>query len=691
MVNARSFLFAFKYNHKETFIIEFSHLKIRILSGKNNGEVIYQLDAPYKYVDLWDKEELCCKIQTIQNCDILYIFNEEYPVMMLKRYGNNDWRLEELELKNGPFEAMNTDGIVINCSDVSGNVELHASSDVFKETDVNRLIRLRVFDDDTKNWSANISVKINDIYVSDNKYYQALNEGNTGNIKPVHGEGYRSDGNIKWKYLHDGFGVAKICEYINSKEVKANVLSRLPEALKDGTKCWEFGIIHAGGKYPKAGVFFRNRLALLINTSNGPIVCLSFNGDYNNFADMEYGEVTAETAISVPVLSNEFNEGKWLYAGSSLFVGTGSGEFYIDAMTSSNPMSNDNVKISQISSIGSKGIAPIGIGKHIFFIDKYGLSLRDLVYNYYNDGYDQFDISILAKHLFQSRVIGMSYQEVPDKILWCLVNDGNLIAITFSDEQNICALSRHDFSGRVESLTVIPNFDKCNDELWLEVCRVVDSNNNRSIERVEQGMPLVWSESIYQSDRMSSRKELECEYVKYNAMYLDGAVLFERENGDECEEISNLSHLEGLSVSVFADGGYIGNQMVVGGKIKISKNFARVLVGLPIVSQFIPQRTYVQLENSNGLGCKQRINHVLLMLYMSGGGEIGMDEATLQNILYRRTDYEQNKVVNLFSGIKEVLFNGATNYTESGADIFIQNKSPFPMNILAIVPYMDIT
>ena len=327
MVNARSFLFAFKYNHREAFVLEFSHLKIRVLGGGKGQEVVSEIVSPYSFADLWDYDELCCKIQTMQNCDVLYIFNENHPIMVLKRYANDDWRLEELEIKNGPFMAMNTEDVIINSSDVSGNVVLKASDNIFKDTDVGRLIRLRIYDDETKIWSANINVKTDDIYISDNKYYQALNDGETGNVKPVHSEGFRSDGNVKWKYLHDGLGVAKVSEFISSKEVKADVLSRLPDAIKDGTKCWEFGVLHKGDKYPKSGAFYRNRLAFLINTSKGPLVCLSVNGDYNNFADMEYGDVTAETAISVPVLSDEFNDGKWLYAGASLFVGTGSGEF----------------------------------------------------------------------------------------------------------------------------------------------------------------------------------------------------------------------------------------------------------------------------------------------------------------------------------------------------------------------------
>ena len=49
-----------------------------------------------------------------------------------------------------------------------------------------------------------------------------------------------------------------------------------------------------------------------------------------------------------------------------------------------------------------------------------------------------------------------------------------------------------------------------------------------------------------------------------------------------------------------------------------------------------------------------------------------------------------NEAQELFTGNKEVLFNGATTKKEAAATLMIQNSSPLPMNILAIVPYMDV-
>ena len=704
----RSFLVPFKYSHKVAYVVEFSHKKIRLFAKnqivtEGGVEVLSDdekllanqypelvIDSPYGYEDLWNDDEKCFGLQTIQHSDVLYIFNENHPITMLKRYSNIDWRLEELEIKNGPFLAMNTSDCVISSDAFEGDVNLSASEDLFTKNDEGRLLRLRNYDDDTNCWVSGKEYEIGEICFSDNKYYVSVNEATSGAIKPVHSIGVKSDGGVRWRFIHDGIGLVKIIEFVDSKNVKAKVITRLPDSIEKGTKYWELGMLYKGVKHPISGAFFRNRFCFLLNTETGPNVCLSMSGDYNNFSDLDVGEATAETAITVPVLNNEFNEGKWLYAKDVLFVGTGASEFYIDSMTASAPMASDNVKISQISHVGSKAIMPVSVGKHVFFSDRYGLSLRDLMYDYYNEGYDQTDISIFGKHLFASRLVAMSYQEVPDKILWCLMNDGQLIGMTFSSEQEVVAFSRHDFGGKVESMAIVPNLDDCHDDVWIEVKRNICSKNIRTIEKMEHGFPQFLPDSVYGAENIDERLSLEGEYIKNQALYFDGAVIFDRKVGDDTDVINGLEHLEGEKVKIFADGAICDEQVVIDGKVKISKNNAHVVVGLPIKSQFIPQYVFIGNEMGSGIGQRQKINHVLLVLYMSGGGKIGQNEKMLQDIYYRNVDEIMNKSQELFSGHKEILFNGMTNINEKGAQILIENDSPLPMNILAIIPYMDV-
>lgn len=746
MVSARSFLVPFVYSDRVSFVVEFSHRKIRLfakgrpvtiqgvapssvlgditvvekkedetagnilpeaveridfdekiydindMTGEGTENETYPpivIETPYSYDDLWNEEEKCFKLQTIQHSDVLYIFSENYPIRVLKRYSNTDWALEELELEGGPFMSMNSTDISVCSNAQEGRVTLSSSGAMFSKTDVGRLIRLRCYDDSCKVWAADVAVQSGELFISDNKYYSAQNSGTTGTKKPVHGEGIRSDGGVRWKYEHAGMGIVRIGEYVSATEVLGEVISKLPETVKNGTVYWEWGFLHQGAKYPVSGAFFRNRFVFLLNTDEGPYVCFSVSGDYHNFSDLEYGETTAELAIIVPVVNTEFNEGKWLFAGDVLFVGTGAAEFCIDSVSSGAALANDNVKISQISNVGSKAIMPVAVGAHVFFADRYGMSLRDLSYNYYNDGYDQADISILGKHLFASGIVAMSYQETPYKILWCLTNDGTMAALTFSAEQEVAALSRHDFSGKVESLAVTRNPEEYRDDLWIVVKRIINNKTLRTVERMENGMPQALPESVYATESLTERDKLEKEFIRQRAMYLDGAVLFERKSGDNSTVIEGLEHLEGEKVGVFADGAVLPSQIVADGKVNIKATYSRVLVGKEIISQYIPQSIYFDEADGSGIGNPQRINHIVLMLYLSGGGSVGEEQSRLRDILYRSSNGIMNDAQPLFSGNKEILFDGETSKNAAPSVLMIENKTPLPMNILGIVPRVD--
>jgi len=52
---------------------------------------------------------------------------------------------------------------------------------------------------------------------SDGKYYKLATGGTSGNEKPTHSKGVRSDGKLSWEYLHAGSGTAKIVEYTKER------------------------------------------------------------------------------------------------------------------------------------------------------------------------------------------------------------------------------------------------------------------------------------------------------------------------------------------------------------------------------------------------------------------------------------------------------------------------------------------
>lgn len=664
-------LIPFVISKDVSFVIEIGFENIRFYAKQGrlvDNDDLYTIKSPYKYIDLYDKNGTCL-IQYVQNGDRLYLFHYKYPVKVLSRYGNTNWAITDFEFLNGPWENVNSTATTISSSETIGTTFLTSSYGVFNENDVGRLIRLTVINSTVKHWQADMDVTQGTIVISNNKYYKSMGEGKTGTVKPSHSEGIMSDGNILFQYQHPGYGIAKITQYTSSTQVTAEIEGIMPDEIKSGTKYWELGVIHTGGEQPVCGTFFRNRFCFMLNGDGVPKVYLSCSDDYNNFADKDEGEVLATNAITIPVTSDRYNEGRWLSSSNVLFVGTSSGEFYIDAASSSEALAPDNNKIQLISSVGSRAITPVKIGAHILFVTDSGTSLRDIVYSFTQDSYDPIDLSLYGKHLLTSGITGMSYQENPDKILWMTVGDGRLVGLTFSSEQTVQAFHQHDLGGNVGTLAVIPNPYLNSDDLWLSIER----DGVHTIEYIETFL----------------------ETSKENAFYVDGGLSITREaqiKEQEKQEIylSGLEHLEGKEVVLFVDGAERERQIVKNGTIKVWSDDKHIVAGLPIESAFIPQTIYIQGNNGSGVGDVQRIDHITLMLWKSLGGKVGSSFDDLQDIYFRLTDDKMDESSPLYTGNKKIMVSFNTSTIKGkGASILIYNDTVFPMNILAIAPHFS--
>lgn len=668
------------------YVLEFGGNHIRFYKEHEPvmlGDNQYEILSPYNDDDLKT-------LRYVQNGDYLYLFHKNYPIKTLAMYGELDWRMSDFSLKGGPWESINTSDTTLSVSAVEGTVNIISNYDLFSETDVGRLVRITCKDSTKKAWQVEKNVSANDILYSDNKYYEAMNGGTTGTVKPVHSEGTISDGNILFKYLHAGYGVAQIKSFIDPKHVTALVIDRFPDELTSTpSDYWELGMVHKGGEYPICGTFFRNRFCFLMNDKGIPTVCMSNSDDYDNFEDKEHGQILSTNAITVPLVSDRRNEPCWLASASVLFVGTSSAEFYIDSASAAEALAPDNVKSQKISEVGSLPITPIKIGVHTIFVTKSGTSLRDIVYSFETDAYDPIDLSFYGRHLIQSGINAMKYQEYPDKVIWLSVNDGRLIGVTFSSEQRVMALHQHYLSGSIKDLTVIHNYQNSLSETWVEITRQIDRDEKTSIEWLDNGYPIIYPYE-YRNDEVS-----EATYMKNNAFYLDGGIIVNREkdvNIDDNEDVAigGLSHLEGEEVVIMTNGAQQPKQTVTNGEVIVKNKYTNISVGLPVDSVYIPQRMYIQGGSGSGVGDVQRIDHITFMFWRTMGGQIGQDFSNLQPLYFRATDEVMGESASLYTGNKTVAVDYNTStIKEKGAQIVIRNDTVFPMNILAIAPHFS--
>jgi hypothetical protein len=790
MSTIKSILIPYKASTQNSYILEISYKSIKFYTGhgifQKNGEV-YMIPSPYEFKDLFDDKGLH-RISYVQNGDFLYLFHPEYPVKVIYRNKDNDWFVEDFEFKNGPWQHVNTTPSVVKVTEDTGAIFITSSIETFNSGDVGKLIRLTIENDSVAGWIAEKQYARDEYVMSDGNYYKCIAAGTSGTIKPTHTFGYRSDGGATWEYMHSGYGVAKIVDYVDAKKVKVNLLGEFPEEFKNtGTQYWELSVFGGNCVYPTCGAFYRGRFVVFADTNNIPTVYMSCSDDYNNFADKDFGEVLDNNAITIPLYSNEYTTASFLCAADVLFAGTSGGEFSIDAASSQNPLSPSNVQYKQFSSFGSLPIRPVIVGADVFYVSKQGTQLRNIAYSFERDGYEALDVSLFGKHLLYSGITNIVYQENPDKIIWITTNDGSLVAITYMREEKVFAFSRHDVGGMVEAVTVIPNPENNYEDLWLEVNR----NEDRCIEWMDIGLSQDCSNSYFVDSGLSITRDVQSVnpkgfirettgawsnkqiaygdqkeintvstdddlsqsidiydtpkhdfYISWretrglksyeftldksligttinvycinygssparSEVILEGSVdsdkLFFTANvkndndtvnisfrgrvNKEDVVLSGLDHLEGKEVLVIVDGAETPRQIVNNGQITVPYDASNVVAGLPIQSTYIPQTLYVPINNGQGVGDVQRIDHVTLMLWNSLGGKVGGSMESLSDILFRTKEDDMDSVSPLYTGNKTILLNTRTSTVkEKGASIVVYNDSAYPMNILAIAP-----
>ena len=533
-------------------------------------------------------------------------------------------------------------------------------------------------------WYAGMTVTAGMTVKSDGNYYQAESAGTAGNMKPVHTEGTESDGAIEWTYLHSGYGIIKITEVIDEANANATVISTLPaQVVSSGTYKWETPLIGQDGIWPSSVCFFKDRLALGLNAKIGPQVCFSCSGDYENFADMTAGEVLATNAITLPILL-DLNKIQWLCAQDNLFVGTEGGIVAVKAMTSSEVFGPDNITYDNISSIGTCKIKPIRIGDDILYLGRLAKDIYAIQYNWETDSYAPDEVSLLAYNLLEEGISGWALQYEPNRIIWLVRKDGKLIGLTYNKKQSVRAFHLHETDGEFESVSSIPAPDGTQDEVYFIAKRTVNSNTVRYVEYFKNGLPLSIASGLTVVQKL--------EYLIKNAWFLDCAKKYTF--AEATDAITGLTHLEGKTVAVLADGKVQESKTVTSGAITLDSAANLVLVGLPYETIIEPMPLNIDI-NGTGQARSQRINQIVCRLYRSANFKFSWDNATWYN-----AEVKADNELTLKSG--DLLLNwGASNtlsklnsediVNATGARMLFKQDLPLPVCFVAFYPQIEVS
>ena len=476
------------------------------------------------------------------------------------------------------------------------------------------------------------------------------------------GSGFASTDVGRFVFLHGGY--AKITGFTNTTNVTIEILTTL--SASTATENWRLGAFSDTTGHPSTVTFFEQRLVFAGTTEQPQTVFFSKSGDYENMDANIGGTIADSDAIIYTIASNQVNAIRFMTATRTLIIGTAGGEFSVSGGGSDVAITPTNILIKKQSNHGAANLDALAVVNVTLFMQRARRKMRELAYNFDVDGYIAPDMTILAEHITEGGISQMAYQQEPNQIIWLVRGDGELVGFTYQREQQVTAWHRHIFGGAFgsgkavcESVAVIPT-DDTEYEVYVIIKRTINGATKRYIEV------------------LNTFDFTETDNTTFN--FLDSQLDY---NGSATTTISGLSHLEGQTVSILADGATHADKVVSSGSITLDRSATKVKVGLSYTSLLQTMRIDAGARDGTSQSKTKRIYEITIRLFESVGVEVGPDLNNLERIPFRSSANAMNQGITPFTGDKEVEFRG--NYETDGF-VFVRQTQPLPLTILSLYP-----
>ena len=254
------------------------------------------------------------------------------------------------------------------------------------------------------------------------------------------------------RQIHFNGGYAKITARTNSTVVVATITTAFTNT--DAITAWYLGAFSDTTGHPSCVTFFEQRLVFAATLSNPQTVYFSKSGDYENMDANIGGTVADDDAIIYTIASNQVNAIRFMSATRTLIIGTAGGEFAVSGGGDDSSVTPTNILIKKQTNNGGANVDAVAVGNATLFLQRAKRKIRELAYNFDVDGYSSPDLTILAEHVTSGGITQMAFQGEPLSILWCVRGDGELAALTYQREQEVVAWHRHIFGGRFGAATI---------------------------------------------------------------------------------------------------------------------------------------------------------------------------------------------------------------------------------------------
>jgi hypothetical protein len=496
-------------------------------------------------------------------------------------------------------------------------------------------------------------------------------------------------------------------------------------------------VFNSAGNYPGAVSYFEQR-RVFAGTNNAPqTIWMTRSGTES---DMSYHlPIKDDDRISFKVAAREANTIRHIVPLQQLMLLTSAAEWRVSPVNS-DAITPTTISVRPQSYIGANNVQPSIVNNSMVYCAARGGHIRELGYSWQSNGYITGDLSLRAAHLFDNYdIVDMCYGKSPHPLIWFVSSTGLLLGLTYVPEQQVGAWHQHDTDGLFESCACVAEGNE--DHVYVIVKRTVNGNSVRYVERmssnafdsledcffVDSGLTYngnnttattvtvsggtLWgptelltitaSTAIFAfpattdvgdafvftaPDGTKYRLTIEsCSSTTVVQARPDKVLNVAFRNvaltdyGFARNSVVGLSHLEGKTVSILADGAVLPREVVVGGSISIERAAVKIHVGLQYFSDLQTLPLSLNID-AFGQGRVKNINQAWVRVFQSSGLFVGPTADKLTEAKMR-TNEPYGSPPALRSD--EINVNITPTWAQGG-QIYIRQADPLPLTIVGV-------
>lgn len=235
--------------------------------------------------------------------------------------------------------------------------------------------------------------------------------------------------------------------------------------------------------YPSCATYFQERRIYANTNTNPQTFWGSVTGNYKNMN--KSFPVQDDDAYQFTIASRQVNEIRHMVPLVDLLILTSGGEFIARGGDGQGSKLNANsIQVLPQSYRGSSKVQPLVIGNIVVFIQEQGQTIRDLGFEFAEDGYTGNDLTVMARHLFEGySIVDWCYAQSPYSVVWAVRSDGVLLSLTYLREHQVWGWAKHETEGFFESVCAISEGSET--AVYAIVKRTVNGCTVRYQERME--------------------------------------------------------------------------------------------------------------------------------------------------------------------------------------------------------------